>query len=113
VNGDPVAWIAIEQGATVVAADGSEFGTVEEVAGDEERDIFDGLVVKHSRFGSKGYVPAERVKAIYAERVETDLTAQEADSLPPYAEPTTTTWHADPGEGRFKRAFRDLFGRRR
>ncbi|HST25238.1 MAG TPA: hypothetical protein VLJ76_04555, partial [Gaiellaceae bacterium] len=71
------------------------------------------LVVKHSRLGAKGYIAAERVKAIYAERVETDLTPQEAESLPPYAEPKTTVWHADTGEGRFKRAFRDLFGRRR
>lgn len=59
-----VAWIAIEQGAVVVAADGSEIGKVKEVAGDEEHDIFDGLVVSHSRFGAARYVASERVKAI-------------------------------------------------
>ena len=108
-----VAWIAIDADAVVVAADGSEVGKVKEVAGDEERDIFDGLVVKHSRFGTDGYVAAERVKGIWPDRIETDLTPEEAQSLPPYRESRETTWHADTGEGRVKRAFKDLFGRKR
>ena len=45
-SGEPqVAWIAIELGAVVVAADGSQMGTIKEIAGDEEHDIFDGLVL--------------------------------------------------------------------
>lgn len=113
-SGEPqVAWIAIDQDAIVVAADGSEIGKVKEVAGDEEHDIFDGLVVKHSRFGRDGYIASERVKAIWPDRVETDLTPQEAETLPEYREPRETTWHADTGAGRLKRAFRDLFGRKR
>jgi len=107
-----VAWIAIEEGAVVVAADGSEIGKVKEVAGDEERDIFDGLVVSHSRFGTHGYVASERVKGIWPDRVETDLSAQEAESLPAYREPRVTEWHADEGGGRLRRAFKDLFGRK-
>lgn len=35
------------------------------------------------------------------------------DALPEYREPRVTEWHADTGESRLKRAFRDLFGRRR
>jgi hypothetical protein len=108
-----VAWIAIDEDAVVVAADGSEVGKVKEVAGDEEHDIFDGLVVKHSRFGSDGYIASERVKAIWPDRIETDLSPQEAEALPEYREPRETTWHADTGEGRLKRAFKELFGRRR
>lgn len=107
-----VAWIAIDRDAVVVAADGSEVGKVKEVAGDEEHDIFDGLVVKHSRFSHDGYVAAERVKGIWPDRIETDLSAEEAQSLPPYRDSRETTWHADTGEGRFKRAFKDLFGKR-
>jgi hypothetical protein len=109
-----VAWIAIDEDATVVAADGSEIGSVVEVTGDEEADIFDGLVVKHARGDGHRYVPAERVKAMWPDRVETDLTAAEASSLPPYVEPQTTVWHAGEGGGflaRLRRAGRDLFGR--
>jgi hypothetical protein len=108
-----VAWIAIDENAVVVAADGSEIGKVKEVAGDKEHDIFDGLVVKHSRFGSDQYVASERVRGIWPDRVETDLTSQEAESLPDYSKPRETTWHADTGQSRLSRAFRDLFGRRR
>jgi hypothetical protein len=112
-NGPPqVAWIAIDQNAVVVAADGSEIGKVKEVAGDEEHDIFDGLVVKHSRFGSERYIASERVKGIWPDRVETDVSAQEAESLPEYRESRETTWHADTGGSRLKRAFKDLFGKR-
>ena len=107
-----VAWIAIDEGAVVVAADGSEIGKVKEVAGDQEHDIFDGLVVSHSRFGADRYVASERVKAIWPDRIETDLSAQEAESLPAYREPRVTEWHADEGGGRPRRAFSDLFGRK-
>jgi len=109
-SGEPqVAWIAIELGAVVVAADGSQMGTIKEIAGDEARDIFDGLVLEGDR-----YVAAERVKGIWPERVETDLTAAEAGSLPPYKATPTTEWHADEGGGfgaRMRRAWHDLFGR--
>jgi hypothetical protein len=110
---DPVAWIAIDADAVVVAADGSEIGKVKEVAGDEEHDIFDGLVVKHSRFDADRYIASERVKGIWPDRVETDLSPEEATSLPAYRESRESAWHADAGGGRLKRAFRELFGRKK
>jgi hypothetical protein len=111
-----VAWTALDEGALVVAADGSEVGHVKEVAGDEERDIFDGLVLIHARRGTSHYIASERVTGIWPDRVETDLTPGEAGSLPDYAEPKVTTWHAGEGGGfgaRLRRAGRDLLGRRR
>ena len=62
------------------------------------------------------YIPSERVKGIWPDRVETDLTPEEAGNLPSYDEPKVTTWHADEGGGfgaRLRRAGKDLFGRRR
>ncbi len=112
---DPVAWTALDEGALVVAADGSEVGLLKEVVGDEEADIFDGLVLEHAKHGTSHYIPSERVKGIWPDRVETDLTPEEAASLPDYEEPSVTTWHADTGGGfgsRMKRAWHDLFGRR-
>ena len=43
---DPVAWNMIESGWKVFDAEGEEIGTVHEVTGDENADIFDGLAIK-------------------------------------------------------------------
>jgi len=116
-SADPqVAWIAVEQGAVVVAADGSEVGTVKQIAGDETRDIFDGLVLECPHLHGDRYVAAERVKGIWPRRIETDLSAAEAGSLDPYTAPRTTEWRADEGRGfgaRLRRAWQELLGRRR
>ena len=56
---DPVAWNMIERGWNVVDANGAEIGKVEEVTGDENVDIFDGLAIS----GGK-YVPSEVVGEI-------------------------------------------------
>lgn len=42
---DPVSWLLVEPGWTVVDAEGSKVGKVDEVLGDEQTDIFHGLVV--------------------------------------------------------------------
>jgi hypothetical protein len=95
-TGEPqVSWMAIEPGAAVVAADGSEIGTLKQVAGDDARDIFDGLVVSHGTLEGDRYIAAERVKCIYTNRVETDLTPQEASALEPFQQSPVTEWHPD------------------
>jgi rRNA processing protein Gar1 len=42
---DPVSWLLVEPGWKVVDAQGKKVGKVEEVLGDEEVDIFHGLLV--------------------------------------------------------------------
>src|SRR6185437_6766460 len=61
---DPVSWFLIRPGWKVVGSDGEHVGTVEEVAGDEGHDIFDGLAVATSVLGTPRYVPAEQVTTI-------------------------------------------------
>jgi hypothetical protein len=110
-----VAWIAIEVGAIVHAADGSQVGALKEVAGDEEHDIFDGLVVTISGSETPRYIPAERVKGIWPMRIETDLGADEARQLPEHRAQKVTQWHADHDRGfgaRVKRAWNALIGKR-
>jgi hypothetical protein len=88
---------------------------MKQVAGDETHDIFDGLVVSHGTLEGDRYIPAERVKGIWPNRVQTDLTAQEAAALPPYQESKVTEWHADRDNSfgaRVKRAWNTLIGRR-
>ena len=45
MSGDPVSWLMVERGWTVVDAHGKKVGKVDEVLGDEQIDIFHGLLV--------------------------------------------------------------------
>jgi hypothetical protein len=61
---DPVSWMVVEKGWRVFNAEGQEIGRVDEVLGDTQADIFDGLNVKHGLLGSPEYYPAELVREI-------------------------------------------------
>ncbi len=87
---DPVSWLMIRPGWKVYAADGTDVGAVDEVAGDENADIFDGLAVARSAFAKPTYVPAESVGPITEGRIELTLTMAEVDALGEYLEPATS-----------------------
>ena len=78
---DPVSWLVVEHGWPVVGADGEELGTVEEVFGDAESDIFSGLTVSSGLLGRRRDVPAEHVREIVEGRVEVDLGRDEFQQL--------------------------------
>jgi hypothetical protein len=80
----------IRAGWKVLAADGSEVGEVDEVAGDDTEDIFDGLAVATSSFGKPRYVPAEQVAAISEGAVRLSLTRDQVVQLGEYLEPVTS-----------------------
>jgi hypothetical protein len=80
----------IRAGWKVLAADGSEVGEVDEVAGDDTEDIFDGLAVATSSFGKPRYVPAEQVAAISEGAVRLSLTRDQVVQLGEYLEPATS-----------------------
>ena len=67
---DPVSWLLIEPGWEVVDAQGKSLGKVDEVVGDPERDIFDGLNVSAGLLGGPRYVAAEEVGEITEGRVQ-------------------------------------------
>jgi hypothetical protein len=81
---DPVAWLLVERGWEVVSSDGQKVGTVDEVLGDENADIFDGLAVAPGLLKKPKYVPAERVGEIVDGRVTLELTQAEFDALTEY-----------------------------
>jgi hypothetical protein len=78
---DPVSWLMIEPGWTVVAQDGAEAGKVEEIVGDTGKDIFNGLSITIGLLSKPKYVPSERVRAITEGRVELDLPADDVEAL--------------------------------
>lgn len=88
MSAEPVSWLVIERGWMIVAADGTEVGKVEEVVGDLQEDIFNGLAISTSLLGAPKYVPAERVVEIAEGRIELDLSAEAAHELPDYKRPT-------------------------
>jgi hypothetical protein len=80
----------IRPGWKVYAADGSEIGGVDEVAGDDNADIFDGLAVATSALGQPKYIPAERVTTITEGHINTSLTADEVEALQAFLDPATS-----------------------
>ena len=87
---DPVSWLMIRTGWDVLAADGTKVGEVDEVAGDDTEDIFDGLAIATSALGQPRYVPAEQVAEITDGTVRLSLTPEQVAQLPEYLEPATT-----------------------
>jgi hypothetical protein len=85
---DPVAWTFVERGWAVAANDGSEIGKVNEVLGDPEADIFDGLAVGAGAVLDRPrYVPSEQVGAIEVGTVHLTIDADAYGRQPPYVEP--------------------------
>ena len=87
---DPISWLMIRTGWDVLAADGTKVGEVDEVAGDDTEDIFDGLAIATSALGQPRYVPAEQVAEITDGTVRLSLTPEQVEQLPEYLEPATT-----------------------
>jgi hypothetical protein len=87
---DPVSWLMIETGWRVLAADGSEVGKVDEIAGDSNEDIFDGLAIATSAIGKPRYVPAEVIERIEPGVVRLRLSRDQAEHLDEYLEPATS-----------------------
>jgi hypothetical protein len=97
---DPVSWLQIEQGWSVVGSDGAPVGTVAQVEGDKQADIFDGLAVESGAPDQLRYVPGEQVGAIFPGQVTLNIAAAEAATLSPFqAPPPETTWR--PGKQSF------------
>jgi hypothetical protein len=76
---DPVSWMVIEQGWTVVDANGEEVGRVDDVLGDPDADIFNGLNVLTGIVGSPTYVPSEDVADIVDGRVSLSVARDALD----------------------------------
>jgi hypothetical protein len=111
---DAVSWLLIEPGWKVVAVDGDDAGTVEQVVGDGAADIFDGLAVRVGALSPARYVPAEKVGEIEPGRVHLTLRREEVERLDEYEEPAPSEQilpeNASLGD-RIAGAFRRLLGR--
>lgn len=90
---DPVSWLQIAQGWNVVTSDGVIVGTVAQVEGDKQSDIFDGLAVESKEPKQIRYVPGEQVGSIYPGEVTLKIALAEVGALEPFrAPPPETKW---------------------
>ena len=87
---DPVSWRVIKPGWKVEAADGSEVGEVNEVTGDDDADIFNGLAIATTALGHPRYVPSENVAEITDGAVRLSLTQEQVEQLGEYELPPTS-----------------------
>jgi sporulation protein YlmC with PRC-barrel domain len=90
---DPVSWLQILQGWNVVTSDGVILGTVAQVEGDKQSDIFDGLAVASRHPTQIRYVAGEQVGAIYPGEVNLKIASADIRTLEPFqAPPPETNW---------------------
>jgi PRC-barrel domain len=108
VEDSQISWKVIGAGVPLVTSDGEKAATVHRVVGDQEADVFTGLAIKVGLLSGERFVPSERVKGIWADRVEVELTKRQLESLPEYEDAPVV--RVDPGEGRG--FLSRLFGRR-
>jgi sporulation protein YlmC with PRC-barrel domain len=104
---DPVSWLQIAQGWSVVSSDGVSIGSVTQVEGDKQEDIFDGLAVQPAEPGQIVYVPGEQVGLIYPGQVTLKIASAEANALEPFQPPPPETkWLPDKAPRRLSRWMR-------
>jgi hypothetical protein len=77
----------------VVTSDGVIVGTVAQVEGDKQSDIFDGLAVESKQPKQIRYVPGEQVAVIYPGEVTLKIPSTDIGTLEPFqAPPPETKW---------------------
>jgi hypothetical protein len=87
---DPLSWLSIRPGWKVLAASGEVVGKVDEVAGDERHDVFDGLSIAVSALGQPRYAGAEHVARIEHGVVRLSLSEEAVGQLARFREPATS-----------------------
>ena len=87
-DNDPISWRVVVYGTAVVAADGTKVGTVREVLGSDEEDIFHGIRVVAD--GHKDVmIPSSDIGGMTSSAVTTSLSSAEFAALPAYDESAT------------------------
>jgi hypothetical protein len=83
----PVSWKVVEPGWALVARGGERVGSVVELAGDVEADIFHGLVVELDEHEGRRLVEPERVAEIVEGEVRLTLSTAQVPTLSSYEPP--------------------------
>lgn len=82
-RGAPIAYMVLQEGTPVHAADGVRIGTVKRVLADTGIDMFDGLVLDTD--DGERFVDAPEVGALYERLVLLTIRSDEARELPEHS----------------------------
>jgi len=77
---------------TPVRSDGEQVGTVYDLLGSHEEDIFHGIVVQLKSKGRRVFVPADDVAALTASHVDVSLSAGELGALRSTPTSASSSW---------------------
>src|SRR5664279_432779 len=81
----PIAWRAVPED-TAVRSEGQQVGTLYDLLGSDEEDIFHGIVVQLRSGSRRVFVPADDVILITSSHVDVSLSAGELSALPEHTE---------------------------
>jgi len=81
----PIAWRAVPED-TAVRSEGQQVGTLYDLLGSDEEDIFHGIVVQLRSGSRRVFVPADDVTVMTASHVDVSLSADEMNALPEHKE---------------------------
>jgi hypothetical protein len=79
---DPISWRGVAQDTPVRSSDGQDVGTLSDLLGSDQEDIFHGIVVHLGRLGHQVFVPADQVTLMTRLHVDVALTSDELHALP-------------------------------
>ncbi len=91
--GPPTSYLAVPEGVPVLTSDGDEIGTLSHVLAEEDKDVFDGIVIDAD---GHRFVDAPVVDQLFENGVTLKLTTEQARSLPePSDNPATMSTGPD------------------
>jgi hypothetical protein len=86
-DGHAISYTALPTGIPVYSSDEIEVGTVRKVLDNAREHIFDGLVIETAS-GERRFVDAPEVARTAERAVTLNITADQAQDLPPYKAPS-------------------------
>lgn len=82
----PIAWRGVHQDTPVRSSEGEPVGTLCDMLGSDEEDIFHGIVVRLGRLGHNVFVPADDVTLMTPSHVDVAYTSDQLHALPEHTE---------------------------
>jgi hypothetical protein len=92
--GPPTSYIAVPEGVPVFSSDGVELGRLAHVLAEEDKDVFDGIVIEGD---GHRFVDAPEVDRLFERGVTLRVSAEQARALPEPGE-NPATMGVDPDD---------------
>jgi hypothetical protein len=82
----PIAWRAVLEDTQVRSSEGEQVGTLYDMLGSDQKDIFHGIVVQLGFLGHRVFVPADDVTLMTPSHIDVAYTSEELNALPEHTE---------------------------